>query len=167
ESDGGAELAQRLGEAQYAAGEDAGGGERQGHGGENEQRPRPQRAGGLFEPAVEAFDGEADGAHHQRQAHDGGGKGSTGPTEGENEAAALIEEAAYRSLAAEREKQQIAGDDRRHDQGQMNDPIEQGPAGKPAARQDISERHAERQRNDRGDTRHPEAQKNGGPVRIR
>ena len=95
------------------------------------------------------------------------GKRSTGPTEGENEAAALIEEAAYRSLAAEREKQQIAGDDRRHDQGQMNDPIEQGPAGKPAARQDISERHAERQRNDRGDTRHPEAQKNGGPVRIR
>src|SRR5205085_7394049 len=88
----------------------------------------------LIEPAIHSLDGEPDCPHHQRQAHYGGSECSASPAEGENDAAALVEESAEGALPAEGEEKEIAGDDRRHDQRQMHHAIENGFAGEAASR---------------------------------
>src|SRR5436190_6074885 len=81
EGDGGAELAERLGEAQHHAGDDAGQCERQRDG---EKDPRPagaKRGGGVLQPAVDGLERQPDGAHEQRKSHYAAGERGSGPPE--------------------------------------------------------------------------------------
>ena len=105
----------------------------------------PSVAGGVFEPAVDRLDRQADRAHHQRKAHHRAGERRAGPAEGEDDAEALGEEAAERPAPAEQQQQQIAGDDRRHDQRQVHERVEQRLAPEAAARQQQRDGDADRQ----------------------
>ena len=102
-----------------------------------------ERAGGRLQPAVDRLDRQADGAHHQRKAHDGAGQRRAGPAEGEDDAEMLGQEGADRPAPAEAEQQQIAGDHRRQDQRQMDDAVEQRLAPETAARQQQRDGDAE------------------------
>ena len=64
---------------------------------------------------------------------------------------------------AERDQQQIAGDDRRQHQRQMHDAVEQRLAPEILARQQPRDRDAERQRHEGRDQRDPQRQRDRGP----
>ena len=105
----------------------------------------PKRAGRRFQPHVDRLDREANGAHQQRKAHDRAGQRRAGPAEGEDDAEGLVEEGADRPALAERDQQQVAGDDRRHDQRQVDQRVEQALAPELAARQQPGDGDAEGQ----------------------
>ena len=88
EGDGGAELAERPGEGEHEAGEDAGERQRQGDRRQHADAAGAERRGGGAEARVDRLDRQADGAHHQRKAHDRGGQRRAGPVEGEDDAEA-------------------------------------------------------------------------------
>ena len=69
--------------------------------------------------------GEPDGAHHQRERHDRAGERRAGPAEREDDAEAARAACADRPAPAEGEQQQVAGDDRRQDQRQVHQPVQQ------------------------------------------
>jgi hypothetical protein len=55
--------------------------------------------------------------------------------EGEDDAEPLVEELAERAAPAEEQQQEVSGYHRRHDERQMNYPVEQGFSPEPSARQ--------------------------------
>ena len=81
-----------------------------------------------LEPRVDRLDRQTDGAHQQRKAHHRAGQRRAGPAEGEDDAEMLVEEGADRPAPAERDQQQVAGDDRRQDQRQVHQRVEQALA---------------------------------------
>ena len=114
-----------------------------------------ERRGGVFEPAVDRLKRKPDRAHHQRKTHDAAGQRRAGPAERKDDAEIVGEERANRASAPERYEQQIAGDDRRQHQRQVDDPVEQRLAPELLPRQQPADGNAERQRasgGDNGDT---------------
>ena len=149
-------------EGEDHAGDKARRDQRQRDGEEDPGGVRAERAGGGFEPLVDALDGKPDRAHHQREAHDRAGQRRTRPAEREDDAEMLIEEGAHRPFPAEGDEQQIAGDDRRHHQRQMHDAVEQRLAPEVAPRQQHGDGQAEGQAADHGHGRDQEAKPDRG-----
>ena len=85
-----------------------------------------ERAGGVFEAAVDGLDRQADRAHHQRKAHH-----RRRPAPRRSSGTRRRCRSARRGSAPigprrpNSEQQQVAGDDRRQDQRQMHDAVEQ------------------------------------------
>ena len=98
------------------------------------------------------------GAHHQRKAHDAAGERRAGPAEREHDAEMIVEKRADRPLAAERDQQQIAGDDRRQHQRQMHEPVEQRLAPEILARQQPARSRCRTAARHRRDERDPQRQ---------
>ena len=73
------------------------------------------------------------------------------------------EERADDAAPAERDQQQVAGDDRRQHQRQMHEAVEQRLAPEILARQQPRDRDAERQRHHGRDDRDPQRQQDRGP----
>ena len=127
EGDRRAELAHRLGEGQHHAGDDARHDERQSYHGEHPDRMSAERSRRILQLAVDGCDGQADRAHQQREAHDGAGERRAGPAEREHDAEMLRQEGADRAAPAETEQQEPADDDRRQNQGEMDENVKELP----------------------------------------
>jgi len=93
---------------------------------------------------IDRLDGQTDRAHHQWERHHAGRHRRAGPLERQHDAKPGIEKAADRTTPAKYDQQQIPRDDRRHDQRQMDNAIEQLLARKAPARQRQRNRDAER-----------------------
>ena len=85
----------------------------------------PSVPAAALQPRVDGLDRQADGAHHQRKAHDRAGQRRAGPAEGEDDAELLVEEGADRPAPAEQDQQQVAGHHRRQDQRQVDQRVDQ------------------------------------------
>jgi len=142
EGDGGAELAHGAREGENGAGDDPGQNERQRDRGEH---PEPARAEGrcrLFQPDIDRLDGELDGADHERKPHDGAGQRGTSPAKREHDAERLLKKVADRASTPEQQQQDVAGDDRRQHERQMNQAVKQRAAPELSARQRVGDEYA-------------------------
>ena len=81
----------------------------------------------------------------KREAHHRAGQRRSGPAEGEDDAEGLVEEGADRPAPAERDQQQVAGDDRRQDQRQVDQRVQEALAPELPARQQPGDGDAEGQ----------------------
>ena len=108
----------------------------------------PSVAAADLEPPVDRFDRQPDGAHQQRKSHHAAGECGAGPAERKHDAEMIRKKCADRPAPAERDQQQIAGDDRRQHQRQMHDAVEQRLAPEIPSRQQPGNGDAERQRPD-------------------
>ncbi len=79
----------------------------------------------LLEPAVDRFDRQPDRPHQQRKRHDAAGQRRAGPAERKHDAEVSARNAPTSAAPAERQQQQIAGDDRRQHQRQVHQRLEQ------------------------------------------
>ncbi len=163
EGDGGAELADRLGKAEHHAGQYARQRQRQGHGGEHLPWCGAERARCLFQPAVDRLDRQPYRPHQQRKRHHAAGQRRAGPAKREHDAEMVGEPRADQAAAAESQQQQIAGDDRRQHQRQMNQRIEDRLAPEFTPRQQPRQRDAERRRHQRRDDGDAQRQQDGRP----
>ena len=96
---------------------------------------RAERRRGFLDLPIDALDAEPDRADDQRKRHHRRRKRGAGPSERELQAEHLLEPGADRPAPAEHAQQQVAGDDRRHDQRQMDEHVEQRAAPEAAARE--------------------------------
>ena len=124
EGDGRAEFTHRLGEAQDHAGDDPRQDQRQGDEREHPERIGAERPGSVFQAAIDGFDRQADRADQQRKRHHRAGERRAGPAKGEHDPEVLVQERTDRAAPAEAEEEQIAGDDRRQDERQQHDAVD-------------------------------------------
>jgi hypothetical protein len=90
---------------------------------------------GVFQPAVDRLDRQADRAHHQREAHHGAGECRTGPTKRKDNPEMLVQELTKCAATAEEQQQDVACHHGRQDQWQMNQSVEQRFSPESPARQ--------------------------------
>ena len=88
----------------------------------------PSVAGGLLESPIDVLDPELDRADHQRKRHHPRRQRRASPAKRKLKAEVLLEPGADGSAAAEDAKQKVASHDRRHDQRQMDEHVEQAAA---------------------------------------
>jgi hypothetical protein len=90
------ELADRLGEGEDRARDDAGQDQRQRDGHKHPEARGPERAGRGLELRVHRLDGQPDRAHHQRKGHDRRRHGGPGPAKGQHDAEPLVQKLPHR-----------------------------------------------------------------------
>ena len=164
EGDGRAEFAHRLGEAQDHAGDDPRQDQRQGDEQEHPERVGAERAGGVFQAAIDGLDRQADRPDQQRKGHHRAGERRAGPAKREHDPEMLVQERADRAAPSEAEEEQIAGDDRRQDERQQHDAVDDRLSGEVRARQQVGDRDADRQAGEHRDGCDPDAEPNRGPL---
>ena len=91
----------------------------------NTQARFPQGSCRLLQFLVDRLDRQADGAHHQREAHDGTGERGAGPAEREHDAEIVRQERPDRPAPPEQDQQEVAGDDGRQHQREQHEPVEE------------------------------------------
>ena len=167
EGNGRAEFADRLGKAEHHAGQHARQRQRQCDGQEHPERRGTQRLRRLFQPPVNRFDRQPDRAHQERKRHHAAGQRSSGPAKREYDAEMIGKPRADQAAASERQQQEIAGDDRRQHQRQVDQRVEHRLAPEIAPRQQPRHGDPERRRHQRRHRGDPQRKLDRRPFRWR
>ena len=145
ERDDGTEFTETRRERRHQSGENSWSGERNVEAEQAVESPGAQSLGRFGKAAILPFQRQANGAHLKRKGQDRRRQSRARPAEYETDTEIREQEGAQWRTRTERNQQQIAERNRRKHQRQMDQPIDQRLAAKPAPRQQQSGEESEGQ----------------------
>ena len=104
-----------------------------------------KREMGQDQAAIDGFDRQPDRPDQQGKAHHCAGERRTSPAKREHDPEVLVQERTDRAAPSEAEEEQIAGHDRRQDERQQYDAVDDRFSGEARAREQIGDCDADRQ----------------------